>query len=105
LVKTCAWYNFIEGLSALNMNKELIYKKTYDLIEQRKTLWATLIVLNGGLAGLLASIAHFSLTPNLIIKILLIFIGAFFDYFFLICISDTAKDLKTLYNKLESESE
>lgn len=85
------------------MDKELIYKKIDNLIEIRKTLWTILIVLNGGLAGLLASFSSFDININSIIKLFLLIIGGIFDYFFLMSLFDTNTDLNKLYNKLEKE--
>jgi hypothetical protein len=58
-------------------------KQIDNLIEHKKSLWTTLIVLNGGLAGLLLTFSPPLVCPINITKAILLSIGLFLDYLFL----------------------
>ena len=51
-----------------------------SLIEQKKTLWAAMIVLSGGLAGLILSLTFPLISLVNLSKLFLLIIGFYFDY-------------------------
>lgn len=83
------------------MDRELIFKKIDNIIETRKNLWTTAIVLTGGLSGLLLSMLDFNFGLSYIIKILLFLLGFIMNIFFVINLSDCNKNINYLLNKLE----
>ena len=54
-----------------------------SLIEHKKSLWTTLIILNGGIAGLILSFSPHIVSVSNLTKILLLIIGLFLNYLFL----------------------
>jgi len=84
------------------MDKELIYKKIDNFVEQRKILWAIVTVLTGGTLGLLFNIiSPFKLNVDFIVKFFIMIIGFFLDYVFMSSIWDNNKEINNLFNKLE----
>lgn len=84
------------------MDKELIYKKIDNLIEQRKILWTAFVVLTGGILGLFFNaISPFRLDIILILKLFVAATGVFFDYILISSIADNRKEIDNLFNKIE----
>lgn len=65
--------------------------RIYVLVEHRKTLWAALIVLLGGIAGLILSIDELILNYQIVSKLILLLISLVLLYFVFNGISDTNK--------------
>lgn len=84
------------------MDRELIFKKIDNCFEIRKNLWTTLIVLNGGIAGLILSMSSLLLNTFGLIKIALLIIGIIIDYFLFQATSWNNEKLLTLLNKIET---
>jgi len=85
------------------MDSELIFKKIDNIIEIRKNLWTTVIVLTGGLAGLLLTMLDFNFGLSYLIKLLLFVLGFIMNVFFVINLSDCNKSINYLLNKLEKD--
>lgn len=64
-----------------------------SLIEQKKTLWAAMIVLSGGLAGLILSLTFPLISLENLSKLFLLIIGSYFDYIFFEGLSSVTKKL------------
>lgn len=65
-----------------------------SLIEQRKSLWTALLVLNTGLFGLILS-SNFT-DYNFALKFLLVLLGFYFDYTFTFALFQVNKRLNEL---------
>jgi hypothetical protein len=63
------------------MDKKL-EKQIDNLIEQRKSFWTIIIVLNGGITGLLLTFCSPLFCPSNIIRFILLIIGVLFDFAF-----------------------
>lgn len=84
------------------MDKELIYKKIDNLVEQRKILWTVVVVLTGGTIGLFFNtISSFKFDTVSFLKFFIMTIGFFLDYIFISSIWDNSKEISNLFNKLE----
>ena len=77
------------------MNEKQINKSIENNIELRKNLWATTIVLTGGIITIL-----FNLNPISLLKIVLLAIGVGLDVIFISSIIDINKDIHKLIGKL-----
>ncbi|MFA6988837.1 MAG: hypothetical protein WC197_02100 [Candidatus Gastranaerophilaceae bacterium] len=72
-------------------------KLTDSLIEQRKSLWTALLLLNGGLVGLALSFSTSTPVAFNLLKIIFLFIGLFLDHVFLVASFDINKRLNELF--------
>jgi len=64
-----------------------------SLIEQKKTLWAAMIVLSGGIAGLILSLTFPLISIINLPKLFLLIVGSYFDYLFFEGLSAVTKKL------------
>lgn len=92
---------FLGRNKVLDMDKELTYKKIDNPVEIRKILWASFIVLNGGLGGIIISLHPFDFRTVFFIKIFVLLLGLFFYYFLFVSISDIGNDINKFFSKLE----
>lgn len=87
------------------MDKQILLKKIDNIIEVRKTLWTSVIVLNSGIATLLLTMDDFSINNKTVMKVILLFIGFGLDYLFFNSITVANNDVSKLFGQLERENE
>jgi len=83
--------------------KQVIIKKIDVNIEIRKLLWATILILTGGIIGLGLSIVGAKDDTLIIIKSILLLLGFWFEYIFISCTIDNSKEIAKFIKQLESE--
>lgn len=78
------------------MNEKEINKIIDNCFEIRKNLWATIVILTGGIVAL-------TLNLDSVIKFIWISLGAFTDLIFIYSVIKINETIEKLLNKLEGE--
>lgn len=82
------------------MEKDYLIEEINNFKDMRKNLWATVVIITGGLIGLIYKICLFSLNISSFVDLLLLIFGTALDYFFISCIISYNKDIYKLLLKI-----
>lgn len=88
-----------------SMEKDYIIEEISNYKDQRRNLWAVVILLSGGSVGLIYKIIHLNFSINSFVDILMFMSGILLNYFFFNTITSYNQEITKLLNKLKEVKE